>query len=249
MTQVVPVTRRLGNWLYKNAFVAYRPAYGAYKAWSDRAERKILRELISDGDVVVDAGANIGVYTRFLSECVGARGVVHSFEPAKENFRKLEDSTRSVPNVYRNLAAVAERSYTSQLYLSDDLNVDHRSYAPQGSTRSSIPVEFVALDDYFKPGSRVNLIKMDIQGYEAQAVRGAERVLKENPGIKLMLEFWPFGLRQAGTEWHALLELLERHDLTVRQVTPDGTAPLDYDIVKDREDWYINLLAVRAATS
>ena len=63
----------------------------------------------------------------------------------------------------------------------------------------------IALDDYFKPGERVDLIKMDIQGYELHALRGANRVLADNPDIKLLLEFWPYGLKQAGANWVELI--------------------------------------------
>ncbi len=155
-------------------------------------------------------GANIGIYSQFLSRCVGPTGLVHSFEPSPENFRLLSTATHHLSNVRLTQAAVGERSGKCKLYVSDKLNVDHRAYAADGDSRRAVPIEMVALDDYFKSGQRVDLIKMDIQGYELHALRGAQRVLQENPDINLLLEFWPAGLAQAGVSWEGLVEMLRR---------------------------------------
>ena len=56
----------------------------------------------------------------------------------------------------------------------------------------------MSLDDYFCPGSPVDFIKIDVQGYEHSVLRGAQRVLKENRGIRVLMEFWPYGLSKAG---------------------------------------------------
>ena len=172
------VLRSIGNKVYRHAFPIYRRLYAAYKAYADRAERQLLRQILFPGAVAVDAGANIGVYSRFLARCVGQAGAVHSFEPAPENFRRLRAATRCLSNVHLSQAAVGERSGLSELFLSDSLNVDHRAYRSIGTARQLVPIEMVALDDYFKPGQRVDLIKMDIQGYELHALRGAGRVLR-----------------------------------------------------------------------
>ena len=91
--------RRVGNKVYNHAFPTYRVCYRAFKAYADRAERQLLRRILRVGDVVVNAGANIGVYSQFLSHCVGAPGVVHSFEPSPENFKRLQSATRKLANV------------------------------------------------------------------------------------------------------------------------------------------------------
>ena len=93
------VFRRIGNKAYKYAFPAYRFAYRIFKAYADRAERQLLQKILFPGAVVVDAGANIGIYSEFLSRCVGPNGVVHSFEPCPDNFMRLRCATRKLPNV------------------------------------------------------------------------------------------------------------------------------------------------------
>ncbi len=241
--RLVSGLRELGNRVYDRAFPIYVLCYRAFKAYADRAERKLLRTILSPGDVAVDAGANIGIYTRFMSLCVGPTGCVHSFEPSPENFRRLQAATRKLPNVRLSQAAVGESSRRSRLYISDKLNVDHRAYVPEGESRHTVPIEMIALDDYFKPGERVDLIKMDIQGYELHALRGANRVLADNPGIKLLFEFWPYGLKQAGASWVELIEALKQKRKLIQQVSGKGLTAFDFESINESEAWYVNLFA------
>ena len=241
LMKVVSLLRGIGNRIYEHAFPIYRPLYAAYKACIDRAERQLLREILVAGAVVVDAGENIGIYSQFFSRRVGATGVVHSFEPSPENFARLQSATRKLANVRLSQAAVGECSRRSKLYLSDKLNVDHRTYATEGDPRRDVPIDIIALDDYFKRGQRVDLIKMDIQGYEFHALRGAGRVLAENPNTKLLLEFWPYGLKQAGTNWIELIDTLERQNMAVCQITRYGLVPFRSESVSESHDWYVNL--------
>lgn len=241
--RLVSDLRELGNRVYDRAFPIYVLCYRAFKAYADRAERKLLRTILSPGDVAVDAGANIGIYTRFLSLCVGPTGCVHSFEPSPENFRRLQAATRKLPNVRLSQAAVGESSRRSRLYISDKLNVDHRAYVPEGESRHTVPIEMIAIDDYFKPGERVDLIKMDIQGYELHALRGANRILADNPGIKLLCEFWPYGLKQAGASWVELIEALKQKRKLIQQVSDKGLTAFDFESINESEAWYVNLFA------
>lgn len=235
--------RNVGNKFYQHAFPIYRPLYATYKAFADRAERQLLREILFPGAVAVDAGANIGIYSRFLACCVGSAGAVYSFEPAPENFSRLRSATRRFANVHVSQAAVGERSDLSELYISDRLNVDHRSYRTELSERRVIQIEIVALDEYFKPGQRIDLIKMDIQGYELHALRGARRVLADNPSAKLLVELWPYGLKQAGVNWIELIDALTSNNMTVSEITTHGLVPLRFDSITEASDCYVNLFA------
>jgi FkbM family methyltransferase len=239
----ISVLRTFGNQLYQHAFPIYRPVYAAYKAYADYAERQLLRQILIPGDVAVDAGANIGIYSQFLARCVGPAGAVYSFEPAPENFERLRAVARGFSNMHILQAAVGESSRKAELYVSDTLNVDHRTYLTQNSTRRAVEIEMVALDDYFNPGQRVDLIKMDIQGYELQALRGAERVLADNPSTKLLLELWPYGLKQAGANWADLIDAMKGKDMTVSEVTRCGLVPFRASSISEEPAFYVNLFA------
>jgi FkbM family methyltransferase len=237
--------RRVGNKLYKRAFPIYRPLYSAYKKYADRAERRLIRNILPTGAVAVDVGANIGVYSKFLAQLVGCTGVVHAFEPSPDNFRRLQSATRNLSNVRLSRAAVGDHSGRSQLYLSNVLNVDHRAYAAKGDSRRIVPIDIIALDDYFKPSDRVDFIKLDIQGYELHALRGARRVLHDNPAVKLIVELWPYGLKEAGTAWTELIATLEAKGMVIQQLSPEGLMPFVPELVQESATWYRNLFARR----
>jgi len=243
--RLVPVLREIGNRVYHRAFPIYALCYRGFKAYADHAERKFLRKTLAPGDVAVDVGANIGIYTQLLSRWVGPTGLVHSFEPSPENFGRLQSATHKLANVRLSQSAVGESSRRTTLYVSDKLNVDHRAYLTEGDSRHTVPIEMIALDDYFKPGERVDLIKIDIQGYELHALRGANRVLADNPGIKLLFEFWPYGLKQAGASWVELIAFLEQKGMCIRQLSSAGLVPLRSASAMESTGLYVNLFASR----
>lgn len=212
-----PGLARIANRLYDHAPTLYRGLYGIYKRWSDREERALLANIVRPGMTVLDIGANIGIYTRFLAELTGPTGRVIAFEPEPKNFSLLQRAVASIRQVTVVHAAVSEKSGTLRLYVADDLNVDHHTY-DAGEGRRAVNVPAIAIDDYINSGERVDVIKMDIQGAELAALRGAERVLSENRGVRMVLEFWPYGLARAGASAKELLRYLERHGFRTRLI-------------------------------
>lgn len=197
---------------------------------------------------VVDAGANIGIYSRYLAQLVGPSGKVHSFEPSPENFSRLRAATQGDRNIICNPMALSAQAGQLPLYLSRDANVDHRLYPTPGESRAAIPVSCIALDDYFPDGTVVDFIKADIQGFEMAALRGASRLMKQSRRLKLLFEFWPYGLRMAGEEPLALIELLSGNGFKVSKVAENGQlVSLNEGDFRVSEDFFFNIFAQREA--
>ena len=167
---VARLGRRFGNELYTSVFPIYRPLYSAFKAYADRAEAVFWRATYPP-----DASLWMPVQT-LESTHNFSRGASDPMEwSIVSNHRRLtSDYDRAVsklPNVRANQLAVSDRTQESLLYISDDLNVDHRVYPTEGEARKTLTIHSTKLDDYFKPGERVDFLKMDIQGYELHALQ------------------------------------------------------------------------------
>jgi FkbM family methyltransferase len=209
---------------------------------------------LREGDVVLDLGANIGYYSLLLARQVGPTGTVFALEPDPDNFALL---TRNVErNGYRNVIllqkAATEFSGKTRLYLAGDNSGDHRVYKCDGG-RPSLEVETARVDDLLSdPGLQLALVKMDIQGAEGLALAGMTGVLARSARVKLVCEFWPWGLRRAGTDPAAFLRSLR--DLSFgmsvideargQLLRADETSLLAQ--VPEREDVFVNLFCERS---
>ena len=231
---------RLGNSFYNRAPALYGPLFSLYKSISDRKERALFSSWLKPGDVVLDIGANIGAYSSFFADLVGPNGKVFAFEPEMRNGARLKRALRTRPQAEVVNAAVLDRTGPLKLFISHDLNVDHRTY-DTGDNRLSVDVPGVALDDYLPAGTRVDAIKLDIQGAELAALRGAQRVLRDNQRLLVVLEYWPFGISRAGERPAHVIEFLQA--LGFRVSTVEGGAIPSLDSTEFNS--YVNLLAIK----
>jgi FkbM family methyltransferase len=209
------------------------------------AERAFLTEHIRPGMNVVEAGANLGVFTLLLSRLVGPEGKVFAFEPDRALYatllKNLEyNAVRNVVPIARALGAVPARLLLKTYGLNSG---DNRLCVDPAET-GAIPVDVVTLDEALA-GQRIDFVKLDVQGWELEALRGMSRILTENPRVNLFVEFWPYGLRRAGSTPFDLVSFL-RHN-RFRLKTADGR-PFDSDDVSKWDDGsakFINLHASR----
>jgi FkbM family methyltransferase len=191
-------------------------------------ESALVLALLKPGDVFLDLGANIGYYSVLASRACGPSGAVYAFEPGPENFRLLQRNLvlNKAGNVTAVNAAAAAATGQGPLFLSADNQGDHRTYDNEGRA-SSVAVPKFALDEWFSGRDRrIDLVKMDTQGSEAQIVEGMAGLIEENRSrMRMIIEFWPYGLQGAGDSAEALVRRLGRFGFTVHKVDESFAGP------------------------
>lgn len=217
-------------------------------------ETHLFKKMIEKGNTILDLGAHIGYYTIIYSMATGNEGLIYAFEPEKENYSfllKNIDLNCCADNIIAVMKAASDVNGQEKLYLSPIDKGDYRLY-DSGDNRKNVTVESVRLDDFFKDPSRgIDIIKMDIQGSEFKAMRGAKRILDENKDhIKIVSEFSPYMLKKAGEDPSDYLEYLLSYGLSVYDIH-DWERTLEKMTVRrimekyDHGQHFTNLLFIR----
>jgi len=221
---VRPVVRRNGATIALNPndpVVSGALTLGVYEP----LESQFFLSVCRPGMTFLDIGANCGYYTAMFLSRAGSDARVVALEPDPQCFAYLHRTIEAncATAVTCMAKAASDRAGIVSLYCNPDNRGDNRLYANSLGILAH-QVEAVTVDDAFLGlGLRsVDLIKMDVQGYEAKVSRGMKRLIANSPELILLSEFWPWGLCQAGDSAQALLEWLETAGLTVFHLESAG---------------------------
>lgn len=241
----IPLHIKLANILYANCFPIYSLVYTLYKLIFEINEINLIKKIAKPGMTVIDIGANIGFYTSILSRAVGVNGYVHAFEPTPQTFKYLKRKTNGLSNVIHNNCAVSSECGEAVFAESKDANIDNHIVSDSVISTESInhnfsQVKVVSLDDYCREINMLDLIKMDIQGYEYHVIKGMTSMLSRFPDLIIIMEFWPYGIRRAGGDENEMLNTLRDAGFDV--YTIDGKKFVN-TLAKDLD--YVDLVITR----
>ncbi len=185
-------------------------------------EMGFIRAYLRPGDGFLDIGANIGTYALLARSLVGAEGWVDGFEPHPVAARRFRENVarNDLANVTVHQAAVGETAGHVAFVVGDDVSNRVASTADAG--RRTVDVEVVTLDEVL-PDRRYAMGKLDVEGYETAALRGARRHLAAGDPPVWQLEMLDHRLRKAGTSRSDLVGLLADHGYRLAEV--DGRGP------------------------
>lgn len=206
-----------------------------YRKWQP-LETMLYERLIRPGDFVIDVGANIGFFTVLFAELTGPSGRVLAIEPEPNNARLLRKNIEqrgSGAIVTVAQTAVGSEPGTATLYVAASGNLgDNRMYFTEerhglatSKDRDQTQVPLTRVDDLTADWPRVDFVKMDIQGFEGYALKGMRAALTRNSDVLLFTEFFPFGMRAAGSDPLEFLNELRSYGFEIWETVP-GDRPL-----------------------
>lgn len=192
-------------YLENDRYIGQRAAVGKYEPY----ETQLILRQAKVGGTVIDVGANIGYYTLILADKVGKNGKVYAFEPDKINFEILEKNIKEnkLKNVVAIKAAIGSKNESKILYKSEENLGDHKLYKPKTPAKKREKVKIVRLDSFIK--EKMDLIKIDTQGWEPEVIEGAKEMIKKNKPV-IFLEYSPASYREAGMSGKRMMEFLRK---------------------------------------
>jgi len=208
------VSGELRGWRW----IVHSATNGCWLGTYERHVQRLFRERLRVGAVAFDVGANAGFFTLLASKLAGSAGHVYAFEPLPRNLYYLERHVRLNGRTNITVEALAITA------TSGDAQFRTAHHPSMGGLRDDGDLQVVtaSLDDLLAAGRipRPDFIKMDIEGAEGDALRGAAGLLSRGP---LTIVLSTHGYAQHELCWSILkdtgfaLELLR-----------DGTADGDY---------------------
>lgn len=179
-------------------------------AW-DAVVGRSLETLLRPGDTFLDIGANIGYFSLYAAKLVGAGGKVIAVEPSRRALEKLLINLRlnSAENVLILSVAAGDQTERAVLNLACANNIGASSLRAALQSVSTETVAVIRLDDVIVPmASLPDLIKIDIEGSELNALRGMEEILKTAQPF-VLVELTDTFLHDSG---HSALQLVSYMD-------------------------------------
>jgi FkbM family methyltransferase len=234
------------------------PQLVVYRQWEPEISELFWNSLRSD-TVFVDVGANIGYFTCLAGAKIhaGGTGRVIAIEPSPKCCDLLERNLvinwSMCPVALHKVAvgaAPGEVWLTSPLNRAANAHISKERGADGLTNSYRVPVE--TLDSLVPDDVRVDIMKIDVEGHEASVFMGARRVIERSPDIKIIIEWSPEQMTEAGVSPARMHGLITELGLTPRllptsrnlyDLTPENAPALSFDQLTDLS--YSNLLLTK----
>lgn len=194
------ISERVNINLYKDSVLSRLIFEGNFEL----DEINFVKNTLKKGDVFIDIGANIGLFSLIGAEIVGNEGKVICYEPSPNTFNRLKENIvlNQFTNIVHNNIGISDKKSVLKLNISENghdawdtfaNNVDSTTY------QKTADINVNTLDDEISELDikKIKLIKIDVEGWEKFVLLGAKNVLNNFSPI-LLVEFTQANTQAAG---------------------------------------------------
>lgn len=182
-------------------------SYGTY----EKGTLDIIGKILKKGDVFVDVGANIGLMSIYASFKVGEEGRVIAFEPNPNTNDLLIENIHlnNIQNIKVEDLALSSETKNSKIYDRWDVNRGGASLIEPSNPTQSYDIQETTFSEYFNPDLEINLIKIDVEGFELEVLKGSKAFIlnTKTPPI-LIIEFSSMRVNTFGENTEPLYDYL-----------------------------------------
>lgn len=199
-----------------------------YFGYKDLGHEKLM-ELIKPNNIIIDVGANYGTTILQFASLIGGNGRVFGFEPDPTNFEICNQNIKL--NLFKNILVenlgLGNQQITTSLVVDTDSNRGGNRISNNINNKEAHLINVVKFDDWIlqKNISKIDLIKIDVEGYELEVLKGAEQSIKKFKPI-LFIELDDNNLKLQNSSAKELISFLIN---------------LDYNIINSLTDKKVNL--------
>ncbi len=187
------------------------------QGWYEPEQSKAVEQLLRPGDIFVDVGANEGWFSLLAARTVKHEGRVFAIEPQQRLWAVLLRNLwlNKICNVTLLPYAVGSTEGTIELALHPTLNpgattavIDWRRRHLRRQKAALTTLDFLATAAGWR---RIRMAKIDVEGYEIEVLRGADRLLAERRIEYVLIEVHPGQIRTMGRQPHEISDFLRNH--------------------------------------
>jgi FkbM family methyltransferase len=227
--------------LYKDSVLS-RLIYDGF----EKEETDYLTKTLKKGDVFVDIGTNIGLFSLIASKIVGIEGKVLCFEPAPLTFSRLTENVKlnNFINIDSRNIGLSDKNGELTFYVSNNGYDAWNSFAPSQDnkleTSIQVPVSTVDMELKDIDKAKIKLVKIDVEGWEKFVLYGGKDFLVNyNPIV--MVEFTEENTFNAGYPVYDIYDIMQDFGYVWHRIS-------NGELVKEKKKLhypYDNLIAIK----
>lgn len=210
-------------------------------------EFQFIKQLTQPGDIVFECGTHHGLTAMLLSKWMGDEGKIVSFEINQHNaaIARKNFELNKINNVILEEKGLGSQKSSQKIFNKSNSSVTPSNVISLGWLKNFIygtnEVEIIALDDYVKTQSILpTFLKIDVEGYESEVLKGATEVLKTLP--KLEIEIHTEILSRYNTSVEEIFELIDIESYQTWVQWSDEEEPQPFDL-QQKIDRRVHLFA------